>query len=111
MVFMKLGKELLCPFNRPCKKLGKEGNIEGKQAEMSLGSFGTPIHIKHIAYNLKNIEGDSHRNSEAKQMALQGKAIIVKNSCHGTAEKVVILEHKKNAKVANTADEKNFSLP
>jgi len=111
MVFMKLGKEMFCPFNRPCQKLGKEGNIERKQAEMSLGSFGAPIHINHIAYNLKNIEGDSHRNNEAKQMALKGKAIIVKNSCHGTAEKVVILEHKKNAKVANTTGEKDFSLP
>jgi hypothetical protein len=64
-----------------------------------------------IACNLKNLGGDSHRNSETMQMALQGKAIIVKNSCHGTAEKVVILEYKKNAKVANTTGEKNFSFP
>jgi hypothetical protein len=110
MAFMRLGKESFRPLDGSCQELGEEGNIEGKQSEMSFGSFIAPIHINHVADYLKNIEGDSNGHNKAKQMASMGKIIVAQYACHGTGEKVVILEHKEDAEVANATGEKKFSL-
>ena len=58
---IQLGNEVAGLHNRTCHQLGEETYVETKVQDIPDRFYQSLIHIRRIAYNLKGVERDSHR--------------------------------------------------
>ena len=57
---LKLRKETLSALDGTSDKLGEEGNIEGKAAQMTFGGHSAAIDFDSVAERLEGVEGDAY---------------------------------------------------